>query len=91
LIEAIRVVSAPQQSHRLFDRLVGNAPEPERRTQVLWLTYDFRVLLPVQCQIISCGLLRLDRHAPANNRIFVTFTDSTAAIRGETSVAVETQ
>jgi hypothetical protein len=28
---------------------------------------------------------------PANNRIFVTFTDSTAAIRGETSVAVETQ
>jgi hypothetical protein len=28
---------------------------------------------------------------PANNRIFVTFTDSTNAIRGETSVAVETQ
>ena len=28
---------------------------------------------------------------PANNRIFVTFTDSTGAIRGETSVAVETQ
>jgi hypothetical protein len=27
----------------------------------------------------------------ANNRIFVTFTDSTHAIRGETSVAVETQ
>ena len=25
------------------------------------------------------------------NRIFVTFTDSTNAIRGETSVAVETQ
>jgi hypothetical protein len=28
---------------------------------------------------------------PANNRIFVTFTDSTNAVRGETSVAVETQ
>lgn len=28
---------------------------------------------------------------PTNNRIFVTFTDSTNAIRGETSVAVETQ
>jgi hypothetical protein len=28
---------------------------------------------------------------PANNRIFVTFTDSTNTIRGETSVAVETQ
>jgi hypothetical protein len=28
---------------------------------------------------------------PASNRIFVTFTDSTNAIRGETSVAVETQ
>jgi hypothetical protein len=28
---------------------------------------------------------------PATNRIFVTFTDSTNAIRGETSVAVETQ
>ena len=28
---------------------------------------------------------------PANNRIFVTFTDSTNNIRGETSVAVETQ
>jgi hypothetical protein len=28
---------------------------------------------------------------PANSRIFVTFTDSTHAIRGETSVAVETQ
>ena len=28
---------------------------------------------------------------PANNRIFVTFTDSTKAVRGETSVAVETQ
>jgi hypothetical protein len=28
---------------------------------------------------------------PANNRIFVTFTDSTMAVRGETSVAVETQ
>jgi hypothetical protein len=27
---------------------------------------------------------------PANNRIFVTFTDSTKAVRGETSVAVET-
>ena len=28
---------------------------------------------------------------PANNRIFVTFTDSTNTVRGETSVAVETQ
>ena len=28
---------------------------------------------------------------PANSRIFVTFTDSTNAVRGETSVAVETQ
>jgi hypothetical protein len=28
---------------------------------------------------------------PANNRIYVTFTDSTNTIRGETSVAVETQ
>jgi hypothetical protein len=28
---------------------------------------------------------------PANNRIFVTLTDSTGAIRGETSLAVETQ
>jgi probable HAF family extracellular repeat protein len=28
---------------------------------------------------------------PTNNRIFVTFTDSTNTIRGETSVAVETQ
>ena len=28
---------------------------------------------------------------PANNRIFVTFTDSTSNIRGETSVAVATQ
>jgi hypothetical protein len=28
---------------------------------------------------------------PANNRIFVQFTDSTGAVRGETSVAVETQ
>jgi phospholipase/lecithinase/hemolysin len=28
---------------------------------------------------------------PANSRVFVTFTDSTNAIRGETSVAVETQ
>jgi hypothetical protein len=28
---------------------------------------------------------------PINNRIFVTFTDSTNAVRGETSVAVETQ
>jgi hypothetical protein len=28
---------------------------------------------------------------PANSRLFVTFTDSTGAIRGETSVAVETQ
>jgi hypothetical protein len=28
--------------------------------------------------------------SPANNRIFVTFTDSTNAVRGETSVAVET-
>jgi hypothetical protein len=28
---------------------------------------------------------------PTNNRIFVTFTDSTKAVRGETSVAVETQ
>jgi hypothetical protein len=28
---------------------------------------------------------------PTNNRIFVTFTDSTNAVRGETSVAVETQ
>jgi hypothetical protein len=28
---------------------------------------------------------------PANNRIYVTFSDSTNAIRGETSVAVETQ
>jgi hypothetical protein len=28
---------------------------------------------------------------PANNRIFVTFTDSTNVVRGETSVAVETQ
>jgi hypothetical protein len=28
---------------------------------------------------------------PANSRIFVTFTDSTGAVRGETSVAVETQ
>jgi hypothetical protein len=28
---------------------------------------------------------------PANNRIFVTFTDSTNAVRGETSVAVATQ
>jgi hypothetical protein len=28
---------------------------------------------------------------PANNRIFVTFTDSGNAVRGETSVAVETQ
>jgi hypothetical protein len=27
---------------------------------------------------------------PANNRIFVQFTDSTGAVRGETSVAVET-
>jgi hypothetical protein len=29
--------------------------------------------------------------APGNNRIFVTFTDNTGAVRGETSVAVETQ
>ena len=28
---------------------------------------------------------------PVNNRIFVTFTDTTNTIRGETSVAVETQ
>jgi hypothetical protein len=28
---------------------------------------------------------------PTNNRIFVQFTDSTGAVRGETSVAVETQ
>jgi hypothetical protein len=28
---------------------------------------------------------------PANNRVFVTFTDSPNTIRGETSVAVETQ
>jgi uncharacterized repeat protein (TIGR03803 family) len=28
---------------------------------------------------------------PADSRVFVTFTDSTGAIRGETSVAVETQ
>ena len=28
---------------------------------------------------------------PTNNRIFVVFTDSTGAVRGETSVAVETQ
>jgi probable HAF family extracellular repeat protein len=28
---------------------------------------------------------------PTNNRIFVTFTDSTNTVRGETSVAVETQ
>jgi hypothetical protein len=28
---------------------------------------------------------------PANNRIFVTFTDSKGAVRGETSLAVETQ
>jgi hypothetical protein len=28
---------------------------------------------------------------PTNNRIFVTFTDSSGAVRGETSVAVETQ
>jgi hypothetical protein len=28
---------------------------------------------------------------PAGSRIFVTFTDSTKAVRGETSVAVETQ
>jgi hypothetical protein len=28
---------------------------------------------------------------PANNRIFVTFSDSSNAVRGETSVAVETQ
>jgi hypothetical protein len=28
---------------------------------------------------------------PANSRIFVTFTDSTSAVRGETSVAIETQ
>jgi hypothetical protein len=28
---------------------------------------------------------------PANSCIFVTFTDSTNAVRGETSVAVETQ
>ncbi len=28
---------------------------------------------------------------PANSRIFVQFTDSTGAVRGETSVAVETQ
>jgi hypothetical protein len=28
---------------------------------------------------------------PANNRIFVTFADSTSTVRGETSVAVETQ
>jgi hypothetical protein len=27
---------------------------------------------------------------PTNNRIFVQFTDSTGAVRGETSVAVET-
>jgi hypothetical protein len=28
---------------------------------------------------------------PAGSRVFVTFTDSTNAVRGETSVAVETQ
>jgi hypothetical protein len=28
---------------------------------------------------------------PANSRIFVTFSDSTGAVRGETSVAVQTQ
>ena len=28
---------------------------------------------------------------PANSRIFVQFTDSTSAVRGATSVAVETQ
>jgi hypothetical protein len=38
--------------------------------------------------VSASGTVPLD---PANNRIFVTFTDSTNAVRGETSVAVETQ
>jgi hypothetical protein len=38
--------------------------------------------------VSASGAVPLD---PANNRIFVTFTDSTNAVRGETSVAVETQ
>jgi hypothetical protein len=29
--------------------------------------------------------------SPANSRIFVQFSDSTGVVRGETSVAVETQ
>jgi hypothetical protein len=38
--------------------------------------------------VLASGTVPFD---PTNNRIFVTFTDSTNTIRGETSVAVETQ
>jgi large repetitive protein len=38
--------------------------------------------------VLASGTVPFD---PVNNRIFVTFTDSTNTIRGETSVAVETQ
>jgi hypothetical protein len=38
--------------------------------------------------VSASGMIPFD---PAGSRIFVTFTDSTKAVRGETSVAVETQ
>src|ERR1700730_1986759 len=38
--------------------------------------------------VSASGAIPID---PAGSRIFVTFTDSTKAVRGETSVAVETQ
>jgi hypothetical protein len=38
--------------------------------------------------VTASGTVAFD---PANSRIFVVFTDSTGAVRGETSVAVETQ
>ena len=38
--------------------------------------------------VSASGMIPFD---PAGSRVFVTFTDSTKAVRGETSVAVETQ